>query len=186
LEEHSAQDRFLSAISATSMDDDGFPTGTNDSARGSDIFVSIIDRISVKSPSTLRPTSSQSGITLSSAIYSSKSRSYDTASNSLTSHTAESNTLHTDGSFPSYSPSYTPSVHGPAPHHQYCGGIVFTETDEYGDDGFTSDDYSSAYSKSFRGAKQKSALEEIQLDVLDAVQELARSASTNMMKFLHN
>lgn len=194
LEEHSSHERFLSAISATSMDDDGFPIETNDSTSGSDVFVSIIDRSSEKTPSTLRPSSSQSGTTNnsrsygtshSSAIYSSKS--YDSTSNSQTSHTAESNTLNTAGSFPSYSPSYTPSVHGPARQHQYCGGIVFNESEEDGDDGFSadylSDDYSSSYSKSFRG-KQKSTLEEIQLDVFDAVQVLARSASSGMMKFL--
>ena len=180
-----SQDRFLSAVSAANMDaeeedDDDFPSlsTTNDSKINRDVLVSIVDRSSGTKSPFLRPISALSALTTSIRSTSQTSRSSALASKSLSYDTTVSHTSthHTSDDF--YHSAKAPISHSP-----YCGGIVFSSAE---DDDYTSDhseDYSSAYSKKTKG---KSALEEIQLDVLDAVQELARSASSNMMKFLQN
>jgi hypothetical protein len=174
IDTNTSQERFLSAMRAADMDDDGFPSfsTTSDSKLNRDVFVSVADRrLGNKSPYQ-RPMSALSGVTTSirsvsqtSTPFVSKSNSYDTSS--------WQSRASTTGDDKMFSPSRDP----------YCGGMVFSTAE---DDDFTSDrseDYSSVYSKK---NKNKSTLEELQLDVLGAVQELARSASSNMMKFLQN
>ena len=162
------------------MDEDGFPTVEN--TPPSNITPTTPAKIDendefVPMPTEVRPESAQSGTTPSGNSNSqtsnssktdlySKSQSYDSSS-----YAQET----VNNSFPSYK---TPSVHGPE-HPYACGAVFPGETD----DDLTSD-RSEDYSYHHRRRQKLSALEEIQLDVLGAVQELARSASSGVRKSL--
>jgi len=177
----SPEDRFLSAINASMMDDDGFPS------LGADAPATAKRSTSVKKETYTSLERSLGGG--SSDMYT-KSLSYDTSSIS-----------HSQGaSFPSYSSSKGPSINGP--NDVYCGARIFPreedddddDDDDVYDDDFTEDSFSSQPSdnihKQRRGGRKNrhptTTLEDIRLDVLEAVQDMARSASSNMLKFLQD
>ena len=175
-------DRFLSAINASMMDDDGFPSLIN-SENG------VIGPAAAERPPSAQNETNTSldrslGGGSASDMYT-KSLSYDTSS------------LSQGASFPSYS-SKGPSINGP--NDVYCGARIFPreeddddDDDDVYDDDFTEDSFSSHPSdkihKPRRGRKNRhstTSLEDIRLDVLEAVQDIARSASNNMFKFLQD